>query len=105
MRVAAFFALLLLAACQPLPHPFAHDIPLPDSPILTPPDSAGVMVETVTGAPEPVAHDLAAAMALALQDQDVPASTGASNRGSYRLSGKATTSDVGGGDLLVTIGW
>lgn len=97
--------MLLLAACQPLPHPFAHDIPPPNSPILTPPDSAGVMVEAVTGAPEPAAHDLAAAMAVALQGQDVPASTGASNRGSYRLSGKATTRDVGDGNLLVTIGW
>jgi hypothetical protein len=105
MRFAALAALLLLSACQPLPHPFAHDLPPPNAAILTPPDSAGVIVEPVAGAPEPAAHELAAAMATALQDQDVPASTSASNRGSYRMSGSATTRDVGSGNLLVTVAW
>jgi hypothetical protein len=105
MHIVALFALLLLAACQPLPHPFAHDTPPPNSPILTPPDSAGIMVEPVAGAPEPAAHDLAAAMAKALQDNDVPASTGASNRGSYRLSGTAKAEPASGGTLLITVAW
>ena len=105
MRFAALAALLLLAACQPLPHPFAHDLPPPNAAILTPPDSAGVIVEPVAGAPEPAAHDLAAAMATALQGQDVPASASASNRGSYRLAGTARTQNVGNGNLLVTIAW
>src|SRR5882757_8616037 len=94
MHIVALVALLLLAACQPLPHPFAHDTPPPNSPILTPPDSAGIMVEPVAGAPEPTAHDLAAAMAKALRDDDVPASTNASNRGSYRLAGSAVTKEL-----------
>jgi hypothetical protein len=105
MHFVALVALLLLAACQPLPHPFAHDTPPPNSPILTPPDSAGIMVEPVAGAPEPAAHDLAIAMAKALQEDDVPASTNASNRGSYRLSGNATTKEIGEGNLLVTVAW
>jgi hypothetical protein len=105
MRLAAFLALLLLSACQPVPHPFDQDRPAPSSGVLTPPDSAGVVVEPIAGAPEPTAHDLAAAMAAALQEDDVPASTSGGNRGSYRLSGKATTKDVGGGNLLINIAW
>jgi hypothetical protein len=105
MNFVALVVLLLLAACQPLPHPFAHDTPPPNSPILTPPDSAGIVVEPVAGAPEPAAHDLAAAMAKALQDNDVPASTGASNRGSFRLSGDASAVPAADGNLLVTIAW
>ncbi len=105
MRFAIIAALLLLSACQPLPHPFDHDLPPPNSPILTPPDSAGVVVLPVAGAPEPTAHDLAAVMAGALRDDDVPAGTAASNRDSFRLTGTATTKDVGGGNLLVTIDW
>lgn len=104
MRFAALGALLLLVACQPLPHPFAQDVPT-NAAILTPPDSVGVIVETIAGAPEPAAHDLASAMATALQKQDVPASTTASNRDSYRLSGRARTRQVGNGDLLVTVDW
>ncbi|HKT20039.1 MAG TPA: hypothetical protein VJR47_18445 [Stellaceae bacterium] len=105
MRLIAVAGLLLLAACQPLPHPFAHDLPPPNAAILTPPDSAGVIVEPVAGAPQPAAQQLAAAMAKALQDQDVPADTHARNKGSYRLTGTATTREVGNGNLLVTIAW
>lgn len=95
----------MLGACQPLPHPFADDQPPPNSPLLTPPDSVGIMVEPVAGAPEPTAHDLAAAMAAALQAADVPASDDASNRGSYRLTGRATAAPAGGDRLRVTIAW
>lgn len=106
MRFAALFAgLLLLCACQPVPHPFADDVPPPNSPILTPPDSAGVAVAAVAGAPAPAARDLAAAMAVALQKNDVPASATASNPGSYHLTGTAAAQDVGNGQLLVTIDW
>jgi hypothetical protein len=106
MRFPIIVALLLaLSACQPLPHPFADSTPPPNSPLMTPPDSAGVMVEPVTGAPTATAHDLADAMASALQDNDVPASTGARNRGSYLLQGKATTADAGNGALHVSVAW
>lgn len=105
MRFFALAALLLLSACQPVPHPFDQDTPPPNSDVLKPPDSAGVVVDPVAGAPEPTAHDLAAAMVAALQDEDVPASTGASNRGSFRLSGTATATDVGGDNLLINVAW
>jgi hypothetical protein len=106
MRFVPIFALLIaLSACQPLPHPFADNTPPPNSPLMTPPDSAGVMIEAVSGAPDKAAHGLAEAMAKALQDNDVPASTDARNSRSYLLQGKATTRDAGGGALQVTVAW
>lgn len=106
MRFGPLVALLLvLSACQPLPHPFADNTPPPNSPLMTPPDSAGILVEPVSGAPDAAAHGLAEAMAKALQDNDVPASTDARNSRSYLLEGKATSHDAGGGALEVTVAW
>jgi uncharacterized lipoprotein YmbA len=97
--------LLVLAACQPLPHPFEDSGPPPNSPLMTPPDSAGIVVLPVTGAPGTTSHDLADAMATALQDNDIPAGTAARNRGSYVLQGKATTNGQPDGKLRVTVVW
>ena len=47
--------LLLLAACQPLPQPFAEDRPPPGAPILTPKDGAGIEVRPVAGTPDDAA--------------------------------------------------
>jgi hypothetical protein len=106
MRFPFVVALLLaLAACQPLPHPFEDTGPPPNSPLITPPDSAGIVVLPVTGAPGTTAHDLADAMATALQDNDVPAGTEARNRGSYVLQGKATTQGMPDGTMQVTVVW
>ena len=106
MRFPVIAALLLaLAACQPLPHPFEDSAPPPNSPLITPPDSAGIVVLPVTGAPNVTAHDLADAMATALQDNDVPAGTVARNRGSYVLQGKATASGMPDGKMQVTVDW
>jgi len=106
MRFPVIAALLLaLAACQPLPHPFEDSAPPPNSPLITPPDSAGIVVLPVTGAPNVTAHDLADAMATALQDNDVPAGTVARNRGSYVLQGKATASGMPDGKMQITVDW
>lgn len=94
-----------LCACQPVPHPFADSAPPPNSPLLTPPDSAGVLVEPVSGAPAAAAHELAAAMAKALRDEDVPASTDARNRGSFVLQGRASTAAARGDMLRVDVAW
>jgi len=106
MRFPLAAALLLaLAACQPIPHPFEDTGPPPNSPLMTPPDSAGIVVLPVLGAPGTTAHDLADAMATALQDNDIPAGTTARNRGSYVLQGKATIKGQADGKLQVTIDW
>jgi uncharacterized lipoprotein YmbA len=106
MRFPLLAALLLaLAACQPLPHPFEDSAPPPNSPLMTPPDSAGIVVLPVAGAPGTTARDLADAMATALQDNDIPAGTGARNRGSYVLQGRATTRGMPDGRMQVTVAW
>jgi hypothetical protein len=105
MRRLCLALLLLAAACQPLPHPFAEDTTLPDPTALRPPDSAGIIVLPVTGAPSPMAERLAEAMAKALRGADVPASTTAQNRGSYRLVASAEEKPLGPGRSSVTVAW
>lgn len=97
--------LLCAAACQPVPRPFADDRPLPKSGLLSPPDSAGILVMPIAGAPSPTAADLAEAMAAALREADVPASTEARNRGSYRLFGTASVKEETAGYLAITVDW
>jgi hypothetical protein len=77
----------LLTACQPLPHPFADNRPPPLSPLISPPDAAGVVVAPVRGAPPAAAAALTQAMIDALQRQEVPADAHAANARSYHLGG------------------
>jgi hypothetical protein len=97
--------LLCAAACQPVPHPFEDADRLPTTPALRPPDSAGIMVLPVAGAPGPAGERLAASMAAALLKADIPASTGPMHRGSYRLAATVTTEPLAGGGLAVAIDW
>jgi len=103
---AAWVALLLTAAgCQPLPQPFAADAPPQDAPIMTLKDSAGIVVHPIGGAEAPVPDLLAEAMAEALRNADVPASTQASNRGSYVLTGKAEERPRAGDRAVIAVHW
>ena len=68
------WALGLLAACQPLPHPFAADAPKPGSPILAIKDSTSIWIAPVAGMPRATANRLAAAISEALQDRQIAAS-------------------------------
>ena len=103
MRRLPLLLALLVAACQPLPHPFARDVPPPA--LLSPRDSAGVYVAPVAGAPAPVAGDLAEAMASALRDADIPASTRGRNKGSYELRGAASEQALPGDRIEVSVDW
>jgi len=105
LRSALLGLLLTAAGCQPLPKPFAEDAPPQDAPIMTLKDSAGIVVQPIGGAPEPVAVQLADAMAEALRDADVPASTQASNRGSYVLAGTAEERPRAGDRALIALHW
>jgi hypothetical protein len=103
---AAWLALLLCAAaCQPLPQPFAADAPPQDAPIMTLKDSAGIVVHPVEGAEAPIPDLLAEAMAEALRNADIPASTQASNRASYVLTGKAEERPRAGDDAVIALHW
>jgi hypothetical protein len=78
--------LLLAAACQPVPHPFAQDVPPPRSPVLSPRDSGGIVVAAAPGTPAAVAE----AVAAALRDAEIPATTlGSGNRASFHLLTRA----------------
>jgi hypothetical protein len=97
---------LLAAACQPLPHPFAADVPPPSSPVLSPRDSAGIIVAPVAGSPAPISGQLAEAMASALRDAEIPASTaGSGNKGTYRLFATAREETLGGGRSSIAVDW
>jgi hypothetical protein len=94
---------VMAVACQPLPHPFAADVP--PAALLSPRDSAGIYVAPVAGAPSPVAGDLAEAMAAALRDADIPASTRGRNKGSYELRGAASEQTLPGDRVEITVDW
>src|SRR5882724_10818470 len=66
LKFATIALALLLAACQPLPQPFAEDRPPPGAPILTPKDGAGIAVQPLDGMAGPAGSGLAEAMAAAL---------------------------------------
>src|SRR5579862_8324266 len=86
LRFAGILLALALAACQSegQSSPVSH-ITMAAS-VLTPPDSVGILVMPVSDAPPQAASGIAEAMATALQAADIPASTNASNRRSFRLS-------------------
>lgn len=105
MRRLSLLLFVLAAACQPLPHPFADDRPPPRSPVLSPRDSAGVMIEPIAGAPTPIASDLAEAMAAALRAAEIPASTQGRNRGSFELASAAHMQALANGNAAIAIDW
>jgi hypothetical protein len=78
----------LLAACQPLPHPFANDVPRRGSPILVLRDSASVTIAPIEGTPRATAEKLGSAMASALQQREIAASDKTASIGSYELLGR-----------------
>jgi hypothetical protein len=105
MRRLLLLILIALGSCQPLPHPFAEDHPPPFSPILSPPDSVGILVGPVAGAPPESGTVLAEEMAEALRSQDVPANTKIGNRKSYRLRASAESQEEAGQRTRVTVNW
>jgi hypothetical protein len=100
-RLTSFILLLALAACQPLPQPFAEDRPKVGSALLTPRDGAGIEVQPVTGAPAPLAE----ALAVALRDADVPAYTESANRASLKLVGTAREVAQSAGTARIELRW
>src|SRR5690606_3013270 len=75
---------LLAAACQPPPRPFAS---YEANPLLEVPESAGVVVEPITGLPPDAEGALRHAVIASLQNAGILASDGPGNRASFRLNG------------------
>jgi hypothetical protein len=96
---------LLAVACQPLPHPFADEVPKPGSPMLALPDTAAVAVSPVRGGPRPTAERLAPAIAAALQNHDIAASDRAIGIASYRLDGRLQAMPPAGDKAAIVVLW
>jgi hypothetical protein len=103
-RVLAIAA-LSVSACQPLPHPFANNVPKPGSLMLALPDTAAVAVSPIRGGPQATAEKLAPAIAAALQKQDIAASDRALSIASYRLSGRLQAMPPSGDKSAVVVLW
>lgn len=100
MRRLILAVLVLLAGCQPLPHPFADAGDIEATTALRPPDSVGILVLPVAGAPS-----LGLALAGALREADVPASTEGANRGSYRLESSVVDEALAPGREFISLAW
>ena len=95
LPAVAIGLLALLGQCQPVPRPFAPDHKGDFSAIQIGP-RAGMIVSPITGAvDEAVGTKLAAAMARALRQREITASTNPGHRGSHRLQGVAALGPVG----------
>ena len=94
---------LLLAACQPLPHPFADDVPPPG--LLDVHDSVSLSVAPVKGEPKAVAGRLAAAVAEALRKHGIAASSRTASVSGDELAGTLETAAGTAGGVAVTARW
>ncbi|MEE8516781.1 MAG: hypothetical protein V3T02_09110 [Alphaproteobacteria bacterium] len=102
----------VIAACQPLPQPFApadkfaNRLLAPGLRTGTATDGiTGIHVRPIEGAPKPVDAALARAMAKALRDLDVAAGTRARNRDSLFLVGRAENTVRDAERLDIRISW
>lgn len=104
-HVIAALALVGLAACQPVPQPFARAPDAPENPLLRLEDRAGIVVLDVDGAPAAVARELPGATVAALHALNVPATTRSANTKSRFLIGQAETKTLRPGLLEVELAW
>jgi hypothetical protein len=102
-RLAAALALVLLAGCQPLPHPFAND--RPPASLLTMRDSIGVSIAPIVGPPRQTAEKLGAALASALLQREIPASDRTTSRASYLLYGRIDKVYRAPGRITLVANW
>src|SRR5439155_460003 len=102
-RLAGVALAALVAACQPLPHPFADD--RPPAALLKVRGIAGVAIAPVEGEPAAVAATLGAAVASALLKRDIPASDKTTSLGSYQLYGRLEEARPMRGKASLTAHW
>src|SRR5262252_10559961 len=106
-RLSRFLSasLLLVAACQPLPHPFADDVPRRGAAILALPDSTSIAIAPIEGAPRATAEKLGPAMASALQEREIAASDKTASIGSYELVGRIQVMPPAGNKAALVAVW
>jgi len=92
--VAASLAVLLVAACGPVPQPYrSAPEDRANNALLEIPDGQGVTVAPVAGAPPALSGPLTEAMVAALQEAGIPASSGALLTNSFLMEGNASWQD------------
>ena len=92
-----------LAACQPLPHPFADD--RPPAALLRVPGSMDITVGNFDGEPRATAVKLSAAIAGQLLKHDITASATAASHSGYTLDGRIEEGPPQAGKATVTVFW
>lgn len=100
---AVLLAALLVAACQPLPHPFADD--KPSAALMAVPDNVNIAVLPVEGEPHATAAKLSAAIAQEFLKHNIPASDQSPNKASYQLDGRIEQRPDQPGKSLVIVHW
>lgn len=96
---------LSLAACQPVPHPFAPGIAERGNPLLLLPDRAGIVVLDISGAPVTATSRFPPAMIEAFLERNIPAWATSGNRASYFLQGGVKTEPLGDGWVRIIMDW
>jgi hypothetical protein len=93
------------AGCQPLPHPFADDVPRRGAAILALRDSTSVAIAPIEGLPRATAEKLGPAMASALQEREIAASDKTASIGSYELVGRIQEMAPSQGKAALVVLW
>jgi hypothetical protein len=96
-------ALAALAACQPLPHPFADD--KPPAALLQVPGSIDISVGNFDGEPRATAIKLSAVTADQLLKHDIAASATAASHSGYMLDGRIEQGPPQAGKATITVFW
>ena len=102
---AALAALALLAACQPLPRPFAPAERSGRAPVVPAEDAYGVTLRPVSGMAPALAARFAAALVAALDRRGVPAVLSAGRARGSLVHGAAQARPLDGERLEVAIEW
>ncbi|MDX2223278.1 MAG: hypothetical protein SFV21_11040 [Rhodospirillaceae bacterium] len=105
--IALFAAALLIAACGSVPQPFKGTQKVTsDLAVLDVPSAVGIAVLSPAGVPEPLAGEIARAVAKGLETYDIPAEAVATNGGlGFTLSGRAAPVAAGGDPVALAIDW
>ena len=99
------FLFLALAACQPVPTPFAHTPGTSDPIISQRPDVAGVTVRPIAGLTKPQSDALSEAMVNAFMAMEIPAATTGENRQSRFVDGTAKFINLPNNQSAIQIEW
>lgn len=102
-RPAGVLLAVLVAACQPLPHPFADD--RPSAALIAVPDNFDVAVGQIDGNPRATAEKLPRAVAQELVKHNIAASDETASKISYQLTGRIEERPDQPGRSVVTVFW